>query len=80
VALGKQASIQPVAQVAKAYEVSHLLVQHSFKAVAKQEVEQKGLCVNEQQKLATPRFLGIDKFARRKGHVYETILCDLETR
>jgi transposase len=30
--------------------------------------------------LPTPRFLGIDDFARRKGHCYDTILCDLEHR
>jgi transposase len=30
--------------------------------------------------LPTPRFLGIDEFARRKGHCYDTILCNLEHR
>lgn len=30
--------------------------------------------------MPTPRYLGIDEFARRKGHCYDTILCDLEER
>src|SRR6266699_6767091 len=34
----------------------------------------------EHAKLPTPRFLGIDEFARRKGHRYDTLLCDLEAR
>ncbi len=36
--------------------------------------------MDEQQPLATPQYLGIDEFARRKGHCYDTILCDLEAR
>jgi transposase len=79
-AIGKQASTQPVAHVAKATGVSHRLVQHCFEAVATQEIERKGLCVKEHQPLWTPRFLGIDEFATRKGHRYDTILCDLEAR
>jgi hypothetical protein len=27
--------------------------------------------------LPTPQYLGIDEFARRKGHHYDTILCEL---
>ena len=30
--------------------------------------------------MPTPRFLGVDEFARRKGHRYDTIFCDLEAR
>ena len=36
--------------------------------------------LEENGPLPTPRFLGIDEFARRKGHCYDTILCDLEHR
>lgn len=36
--------------------------------------------LEETGSLPTPRFLGIDEFARRKGHCYDTILCDLEHR
>ncbi len=30
--------------------------------------------------MPTPRYLGIDEFARRKGQRYDTILCDLDAR
>jgi transposase len=79
-AIGKQAYSQPVAHVAKASGVSHRLVQQCFETVATQELERKGLSVKEHQPLCAPRFLGIDEFATRKGHCYDTILCDLEVR
>ena len=79
-AIGKQACTQPVEHVAQASGVGPRFVRECFEAVATQHIEQKGLCLDEQQPLSTPRFLGIDEFARRKGHVYDTILCDLEAR
>lgn len=79
-ALGQQACTQPIEHVAKASGVSSRFVRECFETVASQKLEQKGLNVNEHQPLSTPRYLGIDEFARRKGHVYETILCDLEER
>jgi len=79
-ALGKQAYTQPVEHVAKAAGVGSRFVRECFEGVAAAELERRGMSLNEQQPLATPRFLGIDEFARRKGHVYETILCDLEAR
>jgi transposase len=60
--------------------VGSRFVRQCFETVATQEIEQKGLSLDEQKPLSTPRFLGIDEFARRKGHVYDTILCDLEAR
>jgi transposase len=53
-------------------------VQTCLHSVAQGEIERKGLRLDEGQALPTPRLLGIDEFARRKGHRYDTILCDLE--
>jgi transposase len=44
------------------------------------KLEKKGRTLDEQAKLPTPPILGIDEFAMRKGHRYNTILCDLESR
>ncbi|MGH2479265.1 MAG: ISL3 family transposase [Ktedonobacteraceae bacterium] len=78
--IGQRACTEPIEHVAEAYGVGSRFVRECFETFATQHIEQKGLSLDEQQPLATPRFLGIDEFARRKGHVYETILCDLDER
>ena len=78
--IGKRAFTQPVAHVAKAAGVGPRFVEECFQTVALQEIERKGLSMDEHLPLRTPHFLGIDEFARRKGHRYDTILCDLEAR
>lgn len=78
--IGKRACTQPVAHVAKAVGVGPRFVEECFQTVALQAIERKGLSMDEHLPLRTPPVLGIDEFARRKGHRYDTILCDLETR
>ncbi len=78
--IGKHACTQPIAHVAKAAGVGPRFVQECFQTVALQAIERKGLSMDEHLPLRTPHFLGIDEFARRKGHRYDTILCDLEAR
>lgn len=78
--IGKQACTQPVSHVAASVGVGPRFVEECFQSVARQAIEGRGRSLDEAQPLATPRFVGIDEFARRKGHVYETILCDLDTR
>ena len=76
--LAKQAMQQPIAAVAHAADVGPRFVQDCFESLVHETVAKEGRAIEETAKLSTPRFLGIDEFARRKGHHYETILCDLE--
>ena len=48
--------------------------------MALQKLNGKGLNLDELQPLDTPEFLGIAEDARRTGHHYDTILCDLVAR
>ena len=75
-----KACTRPIAHVASAYEVGPRFVQACLETVASAQLAKRGLSLDESGKLPTPRFLGIDEFARRKGHRYDTILCDLEGR
>ncbi len=78
--IGKLACTRPIAHVASEYEVGPRFVQTCLEVVASIQLAKRGLSLDESGKLPTPRFLGIDEFARRKGHRYDTILCDLEAR
>jgi transposase len=78
--IGQQASSRPIAHVARQYQVGPRFVQGCFEGVASTQLAKRGLSLEEGAPLPTPRYLGIDEFARRKGHRYDTILCDLEGR
>ncbi|MBO0789687.1 MAG: transposase [Ktedonobacteraceae bacterium] len=78
--LGQQACSRPIATVALEAGVGPRFVQACWQSVAGTAITQAGGQVEEAAPLPTPRFLGIDEFAVRKGHRYETILCDLERR
>jgi len=78
-ALGQRAMHQPIAHVAQAAEVGPRFVQECFESLIQETFAKEGRVLEETAQLPTPRFLGIDEFARRKGHHYDTILCDLVT-
>ena len=80
VLIGKQAASRPITHVAREYAVGPRFVQGCLESGASTQLAKRGLSVEEGKPLPTPRFLGIDEFARRKGQRYDTILCDLDAR
>lgn len=78
--LGAAACTQPVAQVAAVSQVGARLVRACVETVVEQRLREAGRSLDETSALPTPRYLGIDEFARRKGQRYDTLLCDLEGR
>jgi transposase len=78
--IATQACQQTLAQVAEKTDVGPRFVQECFEALVEEKLRKEGKSVNEAANLPSPRFLGIDEFARRKGHHYDTILCDLVNR
>jgi transposase len=78
--IGQQACSRPIMHVASQYEVGPRFVQVCLETVASTQLAKRGLSLEESAPLPTPRFLGGDEFARRKGHRSDTILCDLDAR
>lgn len=73
--IGQQALGRPLSQVAVEYGVGPRFVQDCWAAAVRAQVTEDGRSLDETAPLPTPRYLGLDEFARRKGQRYDTILC-----
>jgi transposase len=79
-ALASQAEKCPIAHVAQEAGVGPRFVEECLEGSVQELMAKQGRTLEETSPFPTPRFLGIDEFARRKGHQYDTILCDLVNR
>jgi transposase len=78
--LAYQAYKRPIAHVALEARVGPRFVHECLVEYVDRLFAKNNRTLEETGPLPTPRFLGIDEFARRKGHCYDTILCNLEHR
>ena len=78
--LARQASQQPISRVATQAETGPRFIEECLESWIEAQLVKEGRTVSETSQLPTPCFLGIDEFACQKGHRYETILCDLQSR
>ena len=75
--IGQQALGRPLRHVAAEYSVGPRFAQTCWAEAVRAQFAEDGRPLDETAPLPTPRFLGLDEFARRKGQRYDTILCDL---
>lgn len=75
--IGHQALGRPLSHIAAEYGVGPRFVQDCWAEAVRTQFVEDGRPLDETAPLPTPRFLGLDEFARRKGQRYDTILCDL---
>lgn len=78
--IGQQVASRPVAHVSEEEEVGPRFARECFREQVAPQLERRGVSLDGQGALPTPRYLGIDEYAIQKGHRYATLLCDLEKR